>query len=94
MRVFLLLLLLMPSLVHAQDRDRVGVCCGRSDIGFRNNLPPIDSIRFGQQFSGRVRFPQTPTTRHEPEANYPPSFGFYTFEDGGTTKSRNSTSTT
>src|SRR5678816_483676 len=24
MRVFLLLLLLMPSLVHAQDRDRVG----------------------------------------------------------------------
>jgi hypothetical protein len=83
MRLVLMLLLLMPSLVQAQAGDRVAACCGRSDTGFRNNLPPMDSIRFEQQFRGRVRIPQTRTTRHEPEASYPPSFGIYTFEDGG-----------
>jgi hypothetical protein len=50
MRFILVLLLLMPSLVHAQVRDGVAVCCGRIE-GFQNNLPPQDSRRFGQLFS-------------------------------------------
>ena len=50
MRVFLLLILLMPSLVHAQVMEEAGICCGRSDVGFRNNLPPWDSERFWQEF--------------------------------------------
>jgi hypothetical protein len=83
MRLLVMLLLLMPSLVYAQVGNGVAVCCGRSDMGFRNNLPPMDSIRFQQQSSGRVRFPQTPTTPHEPEASYAPPFGLYNLDEGG-----------
>ena len=59
MRLLLVLFLLMPSLAHAQLGDGVAVCCGRDDIGFRNNIPPLNSVRFGQQslrdFSGSDR---------------------------------------
>ena len=84
MRVFLLLLLLMPALVHAQDGDGVAVCCGRSDVGFRNNLPPLDSVRFGQQFSQPdYGLQQSPPVEREAEATYPPSFGLYNLDEGG-----------
>ena len=84
MRVFLLLILLIPSLVHAQVMEEAGVCCGRSDVGFRSNLPPLDSVRFGQQFNPPdYGLRQTPPVEREAEATYPPSFGLYNLDEGG-----------
>jgi hypothetical protein len=93
MRVLLLLLLLMPSLVHAQVGDGVAVCCGattkRPDLpgrtdGFAHNLPPLDSVRFGQQFRERdIQMQTVPETRHEAPSTYPPSFGLYNLDEGG-----------
>ena len=59
--LMLMLLLLMPSVAHAQVGNGVAVCCGRQE-GFRNNPPPIDSRRFAQQFSGRMRGQSRPRT--------------------------------
>ena len=76
----LTLLLLMPSVVHAQVRDGIAVCCGRQE-SFRNYLPPIDSRRFTQQFGGRTRGFSRPRA-HEvlPESSYPIPFSLYNGE--------------
>lgn len=89
MRVLLLFFLLMPSLVHAQ----AAVCCGatteRLDLpgrtdGFAHNLPPLDSVRFGQQFNRPdYGLRQSPPVEREAEATYPPSFGLYNLDEGG-----------
>ena len=93
MRVFLLLFLLMPPLVHAQVGDGVAVCCGatthrpelpgRTD-GFEHNPPPLDSVRFGQIAREReMQMRDAPGMRQEPEASYAPSFGLYNLDEGG-----------
>ena len=64
--------------------EEAGVCCGRSDVGFRSNLPPLDSVRFGQQFNPPdYGLRQTPPVEREAEATYPPSFGLYNLDEGG-----------
>ena len=91
MRAFLLLFLLMPSLVHAQVGD--ALCCGatteRLDLpgrtdGFAHNLPPLDSVRFGQQFSQPdYGLRQSPPVEREAEASYGTPFGLYNLDEGG-----------
>jgi hypothetical protein len=84
MRPLFLLLLLIPSLVHAQVRDGVAVCCGRPE-GFRNNIPPVDSQRFGQFFRGQSEYRGTryTNTHRESESSYAPPFTLYNLDEGG-----------
>ena len=71
---------LLIGLAHAED---LPACCGRTD-GWVNNLPPRDSVRFGQQSLGESQsHMQNGSPSYVPEASYAPNFGAYNLEDGG-----------
>lgn len=67
MRVFLLLLLLMPSLVHAQDRDRVGCAAVGLTLALETTCPRLIASALDSNlvagYASRRRLPRATNQR-------------------------------
>lgn len=74
--------LVLIGLSHAED---LPACCGRHDsVGWANNIPPQDAVRFGQQSLGESQshLSKVPLSPQESGGGVP-SFNLLNLEDGG-----------
>lgn len=84
-KIILLGILLGLGLVAQTHAEDAPACCGRhNSVGWANNIPPIDSVRFGQQSLGESRshISITPPL-HQESGGVAPNFGLSNLEGEG-----------